>query len=242
MVTIPRQFNGPPASGNGGWVSGLVAREALAHRVPGPARARLSAPPPLEVPLAWEHNTDEVRLVTHGGALVASATSGSFAQEAPAAPTHEEAAAGHANYPGFTSHPFNTCFTCGTGREEGDGLRLFTGLVDQNVSGRVAGPWRVHPAFGDDAGRVSDPVVWAALDCPGGWSAGMAGRALVLGTMTAQIVAPVVVGRDYRSVGVLLEDAGRKQVTATALYDENDQLVGRAEQVWIEIDPATFGS
>lgn len=242
MVTIPRQFNGPPGSGNGGWVSGLVATEALASGLADPARVRLAAPPPLEVPLTWERDADEVRLLTHGGARIASAVPGAFDHDAPAAPTADEAEAGRANFPGFTSHPFNSCFTCGPGRDEGDGLRLFTGLVDQSVPGRVAGPWHAHASFGGHDGLVSAPVVWAALDCPGGWSAGLADRPLVLGTMTAQLIAPVVAGRDYRSVGVLIEDAGRKQVTATALYDDADELVGRAEQVWVTIDPETFGS
>ena len=31
--------------------------------------------------------------------------------------------------PGLTSHPFPTCFACGTDREPGDGLRIFPGPV-----------------------------------------------------------------------------------------------------------------
>ena len=44
-------------------------------------------------------------------------------------------------------------------------------------TGRYAATWVPREA--------SVPLVWAALDCPGGWSAGIAGRPMVLGTMTA---------------------------------------------------------
>ena len=47
---VPARFNGPPHSGNGGWTSGALA--ALLAPAPGRAvQVRLSAPPPLDVPL-----------------------------------------------------------------------------------------------------------------------------------------------------------------------------------------------
>ncbi len=45
-LTIAKRFHGPPASGNGGYVCGRLARF-----IPGPAVVRLKAPPPLERPL-----------------------------------------------------------------------------------------------------------------------------------------------------------------------------------------------
>jgi len=47
MVTIARQFNGPPESGNGGWVSGLIAAARLEQEPAEPVSARLRMPPPL---------------------------------------------------------------------------------------------------------------------------------------------------------------------------------------------------
>jgi hypothetical protein len=49
VLTVPQRFHGPPASGNGGWCAG-----ALSTFLPGaPAvSVRLSAPPPLERPMA----------------------------------------------------------------------------------------------------------------------------------------------------------------------------------------------
>ena len=47
MLTIERRFCGPPASGNGGYVAGLLARE-LGGSV---CEVTLLAPPPLDRPL-----------------------------------------------------------------------------------------------------------------------------------------------------------------------------------------------
>ena len=61
MVTIPSQFNGPPDSGNGGYVRGLIAHERLEQGHTGPVTSTLRMPPPLDTPLAWEHDADETR-------------------------------------------------------------------------------------------------------------------------------------------------------------------------------------
>ena len=45
-ITIPRRFNGPNDSGNGGYVGGLLGK-----RFAGPAAISLRLPPPLETPL-----------------------------------------------------------------------------------------------------------------------------------------------------------------------------------------------
>jgi len=45
----------------------------------------------------------------------------------------------------------------------------------------------------------------------------------------------VVVGRHQ-------DTEGRKTRTATTVYDAVGRIVGRADQLWISVDPATFGS
>ena len=45
-MTIPRRFRGPPNSGNGGYVCGMLARQ-----IAGAAEVTLRAPPPLETEL-----------------------------------------------------------------------------------------------------------------------------------------------------------------------------------------------
>lgn len=238
MVTIPRQFNGPPDSGNGGWVCGLVAQARLDEGHDGPVTSRLRMPPPLDTPLAWEHDPAETRLMTHGGAVVGTSGAGSFTRDVPRFVDDATVRAGLAAYPGFTHHPFDQCFTCGTARGEGDGLRIFSGPIGDDLT---AAPWDVHESFAEADGTVGLPVAWAALDCPGGWAADFSSQPMVLGTMTAEVYSSPVAGRTYHAVGHLAARDGRKFFTGTALYTPDGDLVGRAEQVWIQIDIADFG-
>ncbi|GAA1739627.1 hypothetical protein [Aeromicrobium alkaliterrae] len=233
MVTIPARFNGPDHSGNGGYVSGLLAAQVTTD---GPVTATLKLPPPLDVPLAWERAGEEVRLETHGGALIGTAAPGSFQRDPLPFPSASKVASGLASYPGFHLHPFDRCFTCGTSRDEGEGLRLFTGPV---AAGWTAGPWHAHPGLAV-GGSIPDPVTWAALDCPGGWAADFNAQTMVLGRMTAQLLEPVEVGEDLHASGRLDDRSGRKFMTSTALHRPDGTLVGRSEQVWIEVDPALF--
>lgn len=237
MVTIARQFNGPPDSGNGGWVSGLIAEARLTQDPRGPVTARLRMPPPLETPLAWEHKPEATRLETHGGAEVGTATTGNFVRDAPPFVDAAGVEAGLAAYPGFHTHPFAQCFTCGTEREEGDGLRIFSGPIGD---GLTAAPWHVHASFDDGDGGVDLPIAWAALDCPGGWAADFSVQPMLLGTMTAEVLSTPRVGRTYHCVGRLARSEGRKFFTDTALYTPEGELVGRAEQIWIQVDPANY--
>ena len=238
MVTIPAQFNGPMRSGNGGYVCGLLGHEHGADI----ATSTLRQPPPLDTPLTWERDSaesggDELRLVTAGGAIVGTATTGSFEREAVPCPTEAEAQAGHAAYRGFEHHPFDHCFTCGTKRAEGEGLRLFAGPCDDN---RTATAWSPHEAFGENDGAVDVPVAWASLDCPGGWAADFAERPMVLGRMTGQVLRRPRPGEHLYATGRLDEHTGRKFLTSTALYTRDGELLGRAEQTWIEVDIADF--
>lgn len=233
MVTIAARFNGPDHSGNGGYVGGLLAEEHGGSVV----TSTLRQPPPLDVGLSWERHGDELRLLTAGGAVVGSAVTGAFDVEPPAAPDAEEAALGLSTYPGFLHHPFSRCFTCGTHRDEGDALRLFTGPTHED---RTAGPWTVAPGVAGHDGVLDVPTTWAALDCPGGWAADFTRQVMVLGRMTAQVLRRPAAGEQLRSVGLLRRHEGRKFFTATALYSPAGDLLGRAEQTWIQVDPATF--
>ena len=80
-------------------------------------------------------------------------------------------------------------------------------------------------------------MVWAALDCPGGWTLDIVGRPAVLGRITAQVDALPRVGEPCVVMGRLLRRSGRKGFSATTVYDGDGRVLGRAESVWIEIDP-----
>ena len=233
MVTIPAQFNGPVRSGNGGYVCGMLSQEHGAEI----ATSTLRQPPPLDTPLTWERDGDELRLVTAGGGLIGEATPGSFTRDVVPCPTEAEAEAGHRAYPGFHTHPFDHCFTCGTRRAEGEGLRLFPGPCGDD---RTATAWSPHEAFAEQDGALPVPVVWASLDCPGGWAADFSERVMVLGRMTGQVLRRPRPGENLRATGRRDDHTGRVYLASSALYTTDGELLGRSEQTWIEVDGADF--
>ncbi|MGL5816488.1 MAG: hypothetical protein ACRCYR_02920 [Phycicoccus sp.] len=253
-VVIPKRFCGPPESGNGGWVGGLLA--GLLPPSPRPTRpdppmqadgsavvsVRLAAPPPLDRALTVVTGDDDgthsssappsVRLLD-GATLVATAAPSGFADDQlPGPATMAEARAAEPVWEGRAGHPFPTCLVCGTARRPEDGLGLRPGPLGDG-SGRYATTWV--------PGEVDEPFVWAALDCPGGWSAGIAGRPMVLGTMTAQLLGRPASGEPHVVTAWSRGSRGRLHLAGTALHSADGRLLARAESVWVAVDPATFG-
>lgn len=225
-LTIPARFNGPPHSGNGGWSAGAIASYVDAPVV----EARLRRPPPLDTPLTLD-GRDGWTLATHQGEVVLQARP-SAAEPTPVAPVDAATArAAEASYAGLRAHPFPSCFSCGPGREPGDGLRIFPGPVGP---GRAAATWIPGP-------DVDAPTTWAALDCAGAWAAGVDERPMVLGSITTRLLDLPVAGDEHVVVGELRGTEGRRVLTATSAYSPDGRLVGCAEAVWFVVDPATFG-
>ncbi|MFE3457021.1 hypothetical protein ACFXKD_05700 [Nocardiopsis aegyptia] len=246
-ITIPTGYNGPDGSGNGGYSAGLLA--ARLSSVGGPAvQVTLRTPPPLDHPLTVEDGPGPgLRLtdpaLTDKGHLVAEAAAVDLPEEpaVPGAPVGAaEARAAEARYPGLVEHPFPRCYSCGPDRAEGDGLRLFAGQVRPGhgpdaVGRTVACTWTPTPSVDDGSGSAAFHEVWAALDCPGGWSSDVVGRPAVLGRFTAQVLAAPRVGRTHVVMGHLHGIEGRKVRTGTALHDEDGTLLARAWATWITI-------
>ena len=63
---------------------------------------------------------------------------------------------------------------------------------------------------------------------------------MVLARMTAQVVRRPRAGEPLLSSGALVARDGRKFTTATALHTLDGNLLGRSEQLWIEVDLARF--
>lgn len=258
-LIVPSRFRGPAASGNGGWTAGALAAlvdhdcpENHAERWPA-VTVTLRRPPPLDTPMPVSH-ADGDAVASYADEVVARAGLAEGPGPVTVEPVPaEEARAAMASYAGHTAHPFPTCFSCGTGREQGDGLRIFPGRVaDQGGAVRVASVWTPHPSVAEDWHAYAEPeaaeqvrcaslpVTWAALDCIGAWSSDIIERPLVLGTMTAQIDTLPVIGDEHVVVGLARGTEGRKTFTASTLYDPEGRVVARAEHVWIAIDPAAF--
>lgn len=260
-LIVPSRFCGPPSSGNGGWSAGAISAYAGHecpddHARPWPAVAvSLLAPPPLEVPMTVTPGDDGGVVAAYDGKPVLSArcTSDAVADVEPVTP--EEARAAETSYAGLTSHPFPTCFSCGTGRAPGDGLRIFPGRVGDAPAqdgappaARVAATWTPEStvaedfhAYADEHPRASLPVTWAALDCVGGWAGDLEERLMVLARMTARVDSLPVIGEEHVLVGMGRGHDGRKTWTSSTMYDADGRVVASAEHLWIAVDPAAFG-
>lgn len=239
-LRIERQYRGPTSTGNGGWTAGLLATALNGAGPAGPVDVTLRQPPPLDTALSVASDGSTARLSDPNGDTVADALATEPAALGDLVPPVDAATAraAESQYAGLRHHPFPECFTCGTARAEGDGLRLFPGPIG---SGRTATTWTPHPAMAGPDGRLDPPYVWAALDCPGGWTADLEGRPMVLGRMTAEVIARPLAGETHVVVGRWLDVDGRKTRTASTVYDADGRVVGRAAHIWIAIDPAAFG-
>jgi hypothetical protein len=234
-ITIGRQFCGPPNSGNGGYVCGVMAKD-----LEGPVTAVIRAPVPLETELAIEVRNGAAVLIGAEGALIGQGGPATQAlPDPPMVPTLEQARAASAGYLGHTQRVHHICFTCGNEREEGDGLRVFPGQIEGAESGVMACTWTPHASFGGADGTVAAEVVWAALDCPGffAWVQKDGRHGALLGTMTGEIITPPVVGQEYVILAWPIVREGRKEIAGVALFDAEGRLMGRGHQVWITMAP-----
>ena len=125
---------------------------------------------------------------------------------------------------------------CGPSRAEGDGLRMFPGLLPDGV--RHATLFRPDASLADADGEVRPEVVWAALDCP--TSAPIADwddqrPPSVLARLAVRIRRPLYAGREYVALSWPLGEDGRKRQAAAALYDEGGTPVAMSRALWIEL-------
>ncbi len=236
-VRVASQFRGPPQSGNGGYVCGLMAG-ALA----GPVTAMLRAPVPLDAPLTLASDGQSARLLDEGDRLIGEARCAALdaLPPPPPPPSLAKAQAAGQRFVGLqrTFHPI--CFTCGPGLEDGYGLRVFTGQVEGAPEGEVAGVWTPHPAFAEADGLVAAEVVWAAIDCPGSvaWVVQGGGGGL-LGTMTGAVLRRPAPGETLIVTAWPVERSGRKSLSGAALFTASGELVAHSHQVWIGRAPAS---
>jgi hypothetical protein len=221
-LTVPSRFNGPPASGNGGYSCGVLG----AH-LDGPAAVSLRRPVPLDEPLELRTEEDRSARAFAAGELIAEALAAP-----PLAPWDGppvSLAAARAAYDRYAAPPdgtFDHCFVCGRARDDGYGL--FTGpLGDGDL---VASPWTPPAWAADESGAVAPEFVWAALDCPGYFALHGGDLAVAfLARQQVEILAPPRAGVAYVVVGRPLERSGRKGLAATAIIDADGEVLAHAE-------------
>ena len=234
-VIVKRRFCGPPETGNGGYVAGILA-EGLGRC----SEVTLRRPAPLEAPLLLRSGSDRRRLEAAAeGVLLAEARAVDARPPlAPASPRYEQAV--RAGERALLRHPFPHCFVCGPGRATGDGLRIFSGPLEAGCWDLVAAPWIPDASLCADGERVDSRFLWSALDCPGGMVAmGGEPRPVLLARITAELSGGVRRGERCVVVGWRVARDGRKHGCATALYGEDGRLRGASQQLWIEPKSAT---
>lgn len=239
QVKIERRFNGPPDSGQGGYVCGLVA-----ERIDAPvATVSLRRPPPLERPLDVHPRLEGAVALLDGEEVVADGAPAVLELEVPETVSLAAAETASAGNPWITPHPFPTCFGCGPERDAKNALRLILG----RVAGRdvMADTWVPDASLTDERGHVTPLFVWSALDCPTG-AAAIDPRSgpHVLARLTADPSrAPVVAGEPHVVLAWLIERDGRKSRGGAAIYDAHDRVCAVAEGLWIQLrDPSVVGA
>lgn len=238
-MTIASRFNGPVASGNGGYSAGLAARLALGETQA--VEATLRAPIPLDATLRLHATADGVDVLTDDAAqriLVMSLRPAELAPPSVVAPSLAGAIAATAGYPGADDHVLPTCFVCGPARHAGDGLRIFANTLspadNPNGFSVVAAPWTPSAGLADASGRIAVEFIWAALDCPGAFA--IEAEPILLGRMTAKILARPRAGEVLIVAAWRTGSERRKHFAGTALFSEAGKMLAFSEQTWVQID------
>lgn len=228
-MRIDRRFCGPPDSGNGGYVCGILAHELGGSDV----SVSLRLPPPLErdLELGGDGSTAWLK---DGEVLVGTAEHQPVSIEVPAPPTLAAAQEAETRYVGLRHHHFPGCFVCGPNRQRGDGLRLFTGALGDG-SGQVASAWKPDDSLLDADGFVRNEFIWAALDCPGYWAVSSKAGIAVLGRFAVAVHADRVPAQNLIVTGWPIASEGRKHRVGTALHDAHGRLLAAGEAVWITL-------
>jgi len=230
-IVIHPRFRGPPQSGNGGYVAGLLGRYYRQAAV-----VTLRKPPPLDVGLTLAgHGTGHLRLL-NDDELIAESEPAELELEIPDPPDFHAAEQASRTYIGFDDHHFGGCFVCGPDRAKGDGLRIFAGALPGGQL--VAAPWIPDRSLVDDTDQVKPEFLWAALDCPGYFALHVqrSPSVMLLGRFEARVEPVVGAGEKCVVIGWSLGEEGRKRYAGTALFNASGKLVGKARATWLTMD------
>jgi hypothetical protein len=229
-IVIDPRYRGPPHSGNGGYVAGLLAARL---DVSGDASFRRPVPLGRELQADWNMSEGTATLCDQGELLVEVQRS-VVAIDVPAPPSLAEATEASSHHLGRRVRlPFAHCLGCGMERAEGDGLRIFAGPMGRNAL--YAAPWTPHAAHADATGAVRPEFVWTALDCSGGFALmGEVMRFLVTAWLAVRIDTLPKTGETYIVAAWPVERGERKHKSGTAIYAPDGQVLAVGGALWIE--------
>lgn len=236
-ISIDPRYCGPPTSGQGGYVSGLLA-SALNTEI---CEVSLKSPIPLTQTLILSSNADECSLF-HDDKLLVAAKAGTITLDVPPCPNEEETTAASELYRGHGDQAvFTTCFVCGKDRHDRDAMRIFAGPVaGASTQGLHAAHWIPDASHEDKNGLVAPHFIWSALDCPGYFAGCAEDQLALLGRMTAQITGQLLAGEKATVIAWPIKTEGRKALVGTALFNESGERIAVAEGLWIHINSNIF--
>ncbi len=237
-MVLSQRFCGPPKTGNGGLTAGILV-EAVGTDT---AEIRLLSPTPVETSIIMESEKGQ-RGTIYSDSKKVLATLKSIADEdfpeykLPVVPDLVDAKKISAFYPGFTTHPFPTCFVCGPKREVNDGLRIFVGPAPEQIGfeNLMVGHWLPDQTVASQDGFVRDAVIWGALDCPGGFAAVLGEpKLIVLSKIRGKIIERPKIGENYTVLSWRLQKMTRAFKVMTAIFkSDSKRLLAIAEALWL---------
>ena len=221
-ITVPSRFNGPTASGNGGYSCGV-----LAAYFDGSAAVSLRRPVPLDRELEVRAGNDGAVYAYAGDELIAEAVAAP--PLAPWSAPHvglDEAHAAVERFRAPVDGIFDHCFVCG--RARADGFEVFAGPLGHDDL--VASPWTPPAWAADEDGAVRPEFIWSALDCPGYFAVhGHDLKLAFLARQQSEIITVPSAGVTYVVAGRVLERSGRKGLAATAILTDDGTVLAHSE-------------
>jgi hypothetical protein len=232
-LRIDARFNGPPASGNGGYVAGCC-RAAGRDR----GEVTLRAPPPLEAALRVEARDDGSLALLDGERLLAEARAMALVLDVPAWPGLERAAAAGRAGAGCASARPPRQSVRALLRLRHRACRRRCGSCRRRWTRRRPGRHRLDArgVAGRADGTLPAPLAWAALDCPAGiaWTHRLTRRSADDDRpIAASIDAPLRAGRRHVVMGWPIAQDGRKLHAGTAILADDGRVVARSLQLWL---------
>jgi hypothetical protein len=242
-IMIDERFRGPPNSGNGGYVCGLLAK----HVVGGSAEITLRVPPPLGQALEIVAGAEGAVDLRAGEKVIAVGRPAHVeVSEIPTASYSEAEDAVRCTPFVESEHLLPTCFVCGPARAHGDGLRIFAGPLASRAdrkTGTFAASWIPYADLAGDDGLVRTEVVWASLDCPtayAGLGSGHWGLSktepILLGRMSARVDERPRPGERCIVVTWPTGRDGRKLFASGALLRATGEVLAVAQTTWLLVD------
>lgn len=234
-IVVTQAYCGPPTTGNGGYVGGLLAKG-----LDGAATVVLRKAIPLDTRLTLVADGQTSELLDPEGVSLGNGrlAAADIFPAVPAPPSLDAARQAGDRFVGLTQPFHPICFTCSPNREPGSGLRICVGQLEGEADGEMAGVWTPHANFTDPDGLIPTEVIWGALDCPGFYAwVGREGRhGALLGTMTGEVLRRPKAGEACIIRAWPLDRDGRKATAGVALFTAQGELLARAFQVWIQMN------